>query len=186
MPMAIASFSNLSFAISTVRFLMCGGACSRVMKTEPSLMSSTVASTIWSVSSTGSLRVHIRRSLHQGARTRRGREADAPTVPGRGRGGGVPHTRSLANRHVEAVRLCGVCRRTRCYLGYAKGARRDCRVPGAKLQRTEFFCARNSRALIACLSARLPGVAPCRTLTQVRGRALGATVSDARRPRAGM
>jgi len=185
LPMAIASFSNLSFAISTVRFLMCGGACSRVMKTEPSLMSSTVASTIWSVSSTGSLRVHIRRSLHQGARTRRGREADAPTVPGRGRGGGVPHTRSLANRHVEVVRLCGVCRRTRCYLGYAKGARRDCRVPGAKLQRTDFLRTKFQSSYCVLVSSVARGC-PLPNPNQVRGRALGATVSDARRPRAGM
>ena len=121
MPMAIASFSNLSFAISTVRFLMCGGACSRVMKTEPSLMSSTVASTIWSVSSTGSLRVHIRRSLHQDARTRRGREADAPTVPGRGRGGAY-HTRVPLLIGMLKLSACAGCRRTRCYLGKALAA----------------------------------------------------------------
>ena len=185
MPMAIASFSNLSFAISTVRFLMCGGACSRVMKTEPSLMSSTVASTIWSVSSTGSLRVHIRRSLHQDARTRRGREADAPTVPGRGRGGGVPHTRSLANRHAGVVRLVrgvpthallfGVCER--------RSPRLPC--PGGEIAADGIFLRTKFQSSYCVLVSSVARGCPLPNPNQVRGRALGATVSDARRPRAG-
>ena len=149
-----------SFAISTVRFLMCGGACSRVMKTEPSLMSSTVASTIWSVSSTGSLRVHIRRSLHQGARTRRGREADAPTVPGRGRGGAY-HTRVPLLIGMLKLSACAGCADARAVIwGMRKALAAIAVSRGRNCSGRNFFAHEIPELLLRACQLGCPGLPP--------------------------